>query len=332
MNPIQSTVSLEEIYSPIEQDIQKIPVAINSILSTNNELAQDVIQYFFSARGKLLRPALVLLSSRLKSKSGTAEDKLLKLAASYEIFHAATLVHDDIIDSAYVRRNLPTVNVKWDAQTAVLVGDFLHDCAIRTIYECGSSKIFSRFLQTAGTVCDGEIHELNEKFNFDLTENEYLEIIRKKTAVLLACCTEAGGLYAGLTEVETQALWDFGIQFGLAFQIVDDCLDFMGNENEFGKTLGADCTAGVLTLPLIRLLSVLDSKKRKTMTDMFTQTGNEKFKNILSAIHEHGTLDYSLQKARQHSENAKKALSKIQEGSLRQSFEKLLDYVLERNR
>ena len=165
MNP---TLTLEEIYAPIEARLRNVPSAILEILSTPNELAQDVVRYFFSSQGKLLRPALTLLGAHMKGIKPEIETRLSALAASFEVFHAATLIHDDIIDSAYVRRNIPTVNVKWGPQVAVLVGDYLHDKAIGAIFQNGNEKIISTFLQTAGAVCDGEIHELKEKNNYNL--------------------------------------------------------------------------------------------------------------------------------------------------------------------
>ena len=308
------TLTLEEIYAPVEARLKNIPAAIQEILSTPNELARDVVRYFFSSQGKLLRPALTFLGAEIKGSDEGIERRLTALAASFEIFHAATLIHDDIIDSAYLRRSIPTINVKWGPEVAVLVGDYLHDKAIGAIFSNGSEKIVSAFLHTAGTVCDGEIHELKEKDNFDLTEKEYLEIVDKKTAVLLACALECGGILAGATPEETRALNRFGHAFGIAFQIIDDCLDFTGQEQEFGKTLGADCAAGVLTLPLMRLIQ-LDPKNKIEIQNIFSaanlggslpagQAGASggksaalparKFESLFAMIREQGAPDYSL--------------------------------------
>lgn len=333
MRLMKTGVSLEEIYSPVQQRLDKIPSTILDILSTENDLAKDVIKYFFAAQGKMLRPALTLLGAAVKSGGPEIDARLLRIAASYEIFHAATLIHDDIIDNAYVRRNIPTVNVKWSPQVAVLVGDYLHDKAIGEIFQNGSQKIFSLFLQTAGQVCDGEIHELKENNNFNLKEEEYLEIVDKKTAVLLACCVEAGGLLAGATPEEGEALKRFGRYFGIAFQIIDDCLDFTGNQEEFGKTLGADCAAGVLTLPLIRLIALVDEKKKSEVFKIFkSEVSNAKFTALLNMVREYGAIDYSLERAREFADKARLELSIFPETPGRKSLEKLLDYVLERNR
>ena len=325
--------TLEDIYLPVEKFLKSTPSAILDILSTPNDLASDVIRYFFSSQGKLLRPALTFLGFEAKKGKLDLQNRALHLAAAFEIFHSATLIHDDIIDSAYVRRSIPTINVKWGAQTAVLVGDYLHDKAIGAVFQNGNEKIVSLFLQTAGTVCDGEIHELKEKDNFNLTENEYLDIVDKKTAALLGCCVEAGAILAGASAEEAEALKRYGKYFGIAFQIVDDCLDFTGNQEEFGKTLGADCAAGVLTLPLIRLTQLVDEKKKSDIFKIFkSEMGTSKFQTLLSMIREYGTIDDSLEKARQFIDKAKLELAIFPETTAKQSLMLLADYVLERNK
>ncbi|MSR78382.1 MAG: polyprenyl synthetase family protein [Candidatus Omnitrophica bacterium] len=330
---MKSAATLEDIYFPIERPLKATPGAILDILSTPNELAADVIRYFFSSQGKLLRPALTFLGFAVKQGRPDLENRLLHLAAAFEVFHSATLIHDDIIDSAYIRRSIPTINVKWGAQTAVLVGDYLHDKAIGAVFQNGNEKIVSLFLQTAGTVCDGEIHELKEKDNFNLTENEYLDIVDKKTAALLGCCVEAGAMLAGATPEEAEALKRYGKYFGIAFQIVDDCLDFTGNQQEFGKTLGADCAAGVLTLPLIRLTQLVDEKKKSDVFKIFkSEMGTNKFQTLLSMILEYDTIDYSFEKARQFIEKAKLELLIFPDSPARKSLIQMADYVLERNK
>jgi octaprenyl-diphosphate synthase len=329
-------LSLSEIYAPVEDRLIRIPEAILDILSTPNELASEVVRYFFSRQGKYLRPALTFLGALMggNGRSGSAqEQKLVRLAAAFEIFHSATLIHDDIIDSAYLRRNIPTINVKWNSQVAVLVGDYLHDKAIAAIFSIDNPRVVSLFLQTAGLVCDGEIHELREKNNFSLKEEEYFEIIRKKTASLIACCVEAGGILAGLGPEKTGALKRFGEAFGTAFQIVDDCLDFTGEEQEFGKTLGADCEAGVLTLPLIRLIELVGEPTKSDVFKMFKSgLRSDRFQVLKNLIEEYGTLDYAINRAKEFAERARLELSIFSGSPVKARLESLLEYVLERNR
>ncbi len=330
---MKTKIFLEDIYAPIERPLKAVPNVILTILSTPNELLDEVVRYFFSAQGKLLRPALALLGAGLKGVRPEEEDRIVRVAASLEIFHAATLIHDDIIDSAYLRRNIPTLNVKWGPEIAVLAGDYMHDRAAEAVFQNANDRVISLFLQTAALVCDGEMHELKEKNNFNLSEDEYLQIIEKKTAALLACAVEAGAILTGATPEEAEALKRFGRFFGLAFQIVDDCLDFTGEEQEFGKTLGADCAAGVLTLPLIRLTQLVDERKKSEIFKIFkSERGTHKFQMLRSMIQEHDTIGYSFERARAFCDKAKLELSVFSDVPARRSLEGLVDYVIERKR
>ncbi|MBI2167382.1 MAG: polyprenyl synthetase family protein [Candidatus Omnitrophica bacterium] len=332
---MKQTLSLEEIYVPVEKQLEKVPEVIFDILATPNELTHEVIRHFFSRPGKFLRIALTFFGALIEKgeKSEIEEEKLLKLGAAFEIFHSATLIHDDIIDSAFVRRNIPTVHVKWNPQVAVLVGDYLHDRALEAIFSVGNPRITAAFLKTAATVCDGEIHELAEKNNFNLKEAEYLRIIEQKTASLIACAVESGGILAGLEPEKSEALRRFGRAFGMAFQIIDDCLDFTGEEHEFGKTLGADCEAGVLTLPLIRLIELVDEPAKSEVYKIFKSGfGSGRFETLKGLLMEYGTIDYAVSKAREWTEKARLELSVFPASPARTGLERLLDYVLERNR
>lgn len=327
----KTSVTLEGIYAPVEASLKAVPQTILSILVTDNDLAGDVIRHFFSMQGKLLRPALVLLGAGLFGKTENSAE-LIRLASSYEVFHAATLIHDDIIDSAHVRRSLPTVNIKWGPETAVLVGDFLHDRALRTIFDVDNRNIFSDFLETAGKVCDGEIHEIKVKNDYGLTEEEYFEIIDKKTAVLLSCALSAGGLYGGATPEQAQALKNYGRYFGMAFQIIDDCLDMTGEEGEFGKTLGKDLEEGVLTLPLIYLFRKVEDPAKVKIKEMFRSAIQPaQLRNLLVLLREHGAIQYALDKAAEFTKLAKEELAGFPETPQKESLIRLADYVHTRN-
>lgn len=328
---MNKTISaLEEIYRPIQAFLPKVEEQILEILATPNELSSEVIRHFFKSKGKFLRPALVLFGA---SFGGEIPDRVVSTAAALEVFHSATLIHDDIVDSAYLRRNVPTVNAKWNPQVAVLVGDYLHDKAIGAIFDTRNNQVIAAFLKTAGVVCDGEILELKEKNNFNLNEETYFTIIERKTAALLAMCLESGAILAGLTVEHALALKRFGIYFGMAFQIMDDCLDFMGKENEFGKTLGADLQAGVLTLPLIRLITLLDERgKAEIFSRVKSGLSHAQLDDLVLLLGEHGALDYSIRKAREFTERAALELTIFPDSPARMSLQALLQYVTERNR
>jgi octaprenyl-diphosphate synthase len=326
----QIQASIKEIYEPIQKFIPQVEAEIFEILAKPNELSAEVIQHFFSAKGKFLRPALTLFGASFGPKG---PETAVRVGAALEIFHSATLIHDDIIDSAYIRRNLPTVNVKWNSQVAVLAGDYLHDKAIGAIFQSKNDRVIASFLDTAGVVCDGEILELKEKNNFNLSEAAYFKIIERKTASLLGTCLECGAVLGGLSVAQVIAIKKFGLYFGMAFQIIDDRLDFIGEENEFGKTLGADLQAGVLTLPLIRLIALLDDTKK---ADIFSQVksglGKSRLEDLLRLLEEYGALDYALEKAQEYTDRALLELSIFPESPSRKSLEALLAYVLKRHR
>lgn len=329
------TVSvLDEIYAPVIGPLKNVPGQITKILDSSNPLIREIADHFFQAQGKMLRPAMTFLGASASFPDSLAEqsEKLLNLAASFEIFHAATLIHDDIIDRAELRRGLVSVNAKWGASVAVLAGDFFHDRALVTIFENGNADIMRLFLKTAGVVCDGEIHELRRVRFYDLSETEYFEIIYKKTASLLVCVLEAGARAAGAEEKRIRALAEFGRHFGTAFQIIDDCLDFTANQAEFGKTLGTDLAAGVLTLPLIRLLNIRPELKSE-IVHLIGQSGlSESRARLIELIVENGALEYSFQRARESSQLALSALSGFPNSPARQSLEKLAGYILERTK
>ena len=224
------------------------------------------------------------------------------------------------------------MNAKWGSQIAVLAGDFFHDRALVTIFENSHPEVMRLFLKTAGIVCDGEIHELHRVKYFDLTEAEYLEIIYKKTASLLACVLETGARAVGATENATQALSEFGRHFGTAFQMIDDCLDFTANQAEFGKTLGTDLAAGVLTLPLIRLLSVRPDLKSQVLNLIEQSASRDHLNQLVGLILENGALEYVFQRAHEEAQKALLAISIFPDSPARQSLERLAGYILERTK
>ncbi len=322
--------TLERIFQPVESCLAEVRAKVLEILSTDNEFALEIIQYFFQSKGKLLRPGLMLMGASFGS---AGPEGLLTLAAAVEIFHSATLIHDDVIDSSFVRRNMPTLNAKWNSQVAVLAGDFLHHRAAETVYGMKNERIIASFLKTASLVCDGEILEFKEKHNFNLKENQYFKIIERKTASLLGACLEIGGIWAQLPDEKIEALRRYGVNFGMAFQIVDDCLDVKGGEHEFGKTLGADLHGGVLTLPLIRLIGLLDEeRKAEVFSKVKSGMGGTELGAIVRLLEEYGAVDYAISRAREFTEKAALELSIFPDIAPKQGLTRLLQYVIERNR
>ena len=333
-----TTLNLETIYAPVHSALGQVPALIRETLDTPIPKMREMVDHFFSKSGKLLRPALILLGAGLSrtlqpehgvpsERNETAE---LYLAAATEIFHAATLIHDDIIDSAPLRRGVSALHIKSGPQAAVLAGDFFHDRAIVTIFRHGNDRIIPLFLKTAGEICEGEVQEISEKKNINMTEETHFEIIRKKTASLLACALQTGALVWGIEPEKLEALGKFGIFFGMAFQIVDDCLDFTGKENEFGKTLGSDLEEGVYTLPVIHALA--SEARDKVVRILYSRSHNKRFPMLREVLEKSGALAYALAKAKAFIAMARLELETFLPSRFRTSLEQLADYVAERNR
>ena len=333
-----TTSNLETIYAPVHVSLVQVPALIRETLDTPIPKMREMVDHFFSKSGKLLRPALIFLGAGLarslqpdpgipSERNETAE---LHLAAATEIFHAATLIHDDIIDSAPLRRGVSALHIKSGPQAAVLAGDYFHDRAIVTIFRHGNDRIIPLFLKTAGEICEGEVQEISEKKNINMTEETHFEIIRKKTASLLACALETGALIWGIDPKRAEALGRFGTFFGMAFQIIDDFLDFTGEEHAFGKTLGSDLEEGVYTLPVIYCLASPD--RDKVVRILYSRSQNKRFSMLREALEKSGALAYAFAKAKAFIVMAKRELEVFPSSPFRASLEQLADYVAERNR
>ena len=204
------------------------------------------------------------------------------------------------------------------------------DRAIATIFRHGNDKIFPLFLKTAGEICEGEVREISEKKNINMTEEAHLEIVRKKTASFLACALQTGALIWGIEPGKAEALGRFGTFFGMAFQLIDDCLDFTGEEREFGKTLGSDLEEGVYTLPVIHCLA--SGERDKVVRILYSRSHNRRFSMLREALEKSGALDYAMEKAREFIAMAKRELEVFPPSEFRASLDQLAGYVLERKK
>jgi len=331
-------LNLETIYAPVNTGLTQVPALIRETLDTPIPKMREMVDHFFSKSGKLLRPALIFLgaglSRSLQRENGIPSERNetteLYLAAATEIFHAATLIHDDIIDSAPLRRGVSALHIKSGPQAAVLAGDYFHDRAIVTIFRHGNDRIIPLFLKTAGEICEGEVQEISEKKNINMTEETHFEIIRKKTASLLACALQTGALIWGIDPERSESLGRFGTFFGMAFQIIDDFLDFTGEEHEFGKTLGSDLEEGVYTLPVIHCLASGD--RDKVVRILYSRSHNKRFSMLREVLEKSGALVYAFAKAKAFIAMAKRELEVFPPSCFRTSLEQLADYVAERNR
>ncbi len=264
------SVSLEDIKSPLEEELERIEALMENQLMPDNPILESAVSANTTTRGKRMRPILLLLAAKA---TGGIKETHLQVGAILELIHAATLVHDDVLDQGEFRRQHITVNEKFGNELAVLFGDFIFSNAYILTVELERKEVRVILSNTARDVCKGEIWQTGNKFNFDLTESTYLEIIRLKTASLFAAC---GKLAATINHADSSVVdgFDrFGSCFGMAFQIVDDYLDLIGEEDLVGKSLGTDLHKGKLTLPVLELFSRMNPEEKEEAVEMIKSYG-----------------------------------------------------------
>ena len=249
-------------------DLEKVEMAIREQAKAFDPAVEPYVAYICNTSGKRIRPALAFLSGG--ATGGITEDHI-KIAITLELIHVATLVHDDIIDGAEIRRQAPTANAKWGNALSVLLGDCLFAHALELSTEFDDRAIGQKVARAANEVCSGEIIQTQRRFDFQLSREDYFEIIRKKTAALFAAAMELGARLNGQSEAITTALHDYGSLIGTAYQVYDDCLDLVGDEADVGKTLRTDLNKGKLTLPILNLIAQATERQRERLNRLLLQ-------------------------------------------------------------
>jgi octaprenyl-diphosphate synthase len=310
--------------------------AVNALIRTRmaSEHAPripEVTAHLIEAGGKRIRPMLVLASAHLCGYQGSHHHHL---AATVEFIHTATLLHDDVVDESRQRRGRPTANLLWDNKSSVLVGDYLFARAFQLMVECGSLRVLDILSGASATIAEGEVLQLTTAQNLSTTEDQYLRVIRGKTAALFSAATESAAVLAGAPDAQVQALFDYGDALGIAFQMVDDFLDYGGAGDGIGKNLGDDFREGKVTLPLIRALQVADADE-KAFWDRTISRGNQQDGDLdraLAIFARHGTMEATRSEALAWAARAQAALHAVAEHPLRDMLHDLADYVVARLR
>ncbi len=319
---------LREIYAPIEGDLDRLDEFLGREFRSIEPFICQLLVHIAKFRGKQIRPALLLLVARLTG--GDVTDDQLKIAAVIELIHTATLVHDDILDDAALRRNVETIHRRWGERAGVLLGDFIYSRAFSLSTEVeGMAAVLSA---TTHTICEGELLQIGNRFRPEIGERIYFEIIRKKTAILYAIACYLGGVLSGIDEDDAARLRSFGMDLGMAFQIIDDCLDYAGDESVVGKSLGTDLHQGKMTLPLIYLLESLDREGAKALLESLHAPMTPALESRIAAqVRERGALREANRRAQAFIESARSAIASL-DPRLRESLEMVADYVLRRQR
>jgi len=318
-----------EILTMVEKDLKEIEIALADNLNPYLDLVSDVAGHILFAGGKRLRPLLMVLSARICGYKGDY-DKIF--STTFEYLHAATLLHDDLVDGAKLRRGKPVANSIWGNSTAVLVGDFLLARGLSIAAATGKLKVIKVIAGVTESMSQGEIHQLMRKGALDLTEAEYMEIIRRKTAVLFEGACRISAFIANASKKEEKAVSGYGYNMGMAFQMADDLLDYTLDTRALGKEVGADLKEGKLTLPVIYALKEAERNDPLRMTAILQNKSFSvrDFKLLLTLLEKYGGIAYTKERAKYHIEKAKKTLLVFKPSKTRRTLEYIADYALSR--
>ena len=315
-------------FSPVAGDIQEADRIFDRTLSLYRSPFGPLIEHLRHYRGKRLRPALLLLAAKALGKVTPAHHTL---AAAAEMIHTATLVHDDVLDEAELRRHLPTVNAGWGNKVSILLGDmlFTHAFHLTSTVDARACEIIG---EATNRVCAGELRQITERGNLKLGEADYFAIIGGKTAALTECCCRLGALYAGATEEIVERVANFGRNLGLAFQIADDLLDLVGMEEAAGKTLGTDLEQQKLTLPVIHSLHHLPATEAESLRSAIRSRDGGLVRGLLMAMEQTQSLAYARRKAEAFARIARHELESLPRGESRTILEAMTEWSISREK
>ena len=322
---------LAQIFEPIREDLEAVEQEFVRHIQSRVALIPEMGRYIQKSGGKRVRPAVLLMASRL---SGYRGDRAVLYASVVEFIHTATLVHDDIIDGADLRRGRMAVHSRWGNDITVLLGDYLYIKSMAMALTQDSLEIIRLLCDVTLRMIEGELYQLTKAGDVDITEDEHFEIIRRKTAFLFGGCAQIGGLLGGVSPEREAALREYGFNLGIAFQLVDDLLDYTADAAALGKPVGGDLREGKVTLPIILLLrsggAEADRLIRAIVADR--SVSPEQWREILRLLREHGATELAYTRAVEYANRAKACLSVFPPGREREALLSLPDYVLARDR
>jgi octaprenyl-diphosphate synthase len=317
------------ILNAVQSDLDGIEIALAENLNPHLELVREVAGHILFSGGKRLRPLLMVLSARICGYTGNYDKTF---STSLEYLHAATLLHDDLVDGAALRRGKPVAHIKWGNSIAVLVGDFLLARALSISAATGSAQIVRILAELTEQMSQGEVHQLMRKGDINLEENEYLEVIRRKTAVLFEAACRVSAVLADASKETEGTLAEYGFNLGMAFQIADDLFDYTLDTPSLGKEIGTDLGEGKMTLPLIHALRQASAVDREWMTVLIQirQYSAADFSRLVGILKTTGAIRYTQQAAERYIAKAKAALSGFKPSNTLETMIDIADYALHR--
>lgn len=333
----KSSGAMRALYAPIADRLNEVEQTLQSNLRSDTPWVDQLLEHSWLLSGKRMRPVLLLLSGlAVKQSENPSATKdhlpttLTPMAAAIEMIHTATLVHDDVIDDADVRRHQPTANSRWGNRISVLLGDYLFTHAFHVGSQSNSVEALAMLAAASNKVCAGEMKQNFYAGRFDIDVETYYEIISEKTAELCAVSCAAGALLAGADRDTVAGFQQYGRDLGMAFQIIDDILDLVGDADTVGKTLGTDLANGKPTLPMIHCLSQSSPQEKRDLLDLISDSAN--LPAVLATLNRTGSVDHARTVAQSHIENATRFVESTGEGTAANSLLKIAQFVLKRSR
>lgn len=325
--PLSSEVMKGRILHRIRPDLERVEVEINRVLTSGVPLISVVGRHIMGSGGKRLRPLLLIFSARLCGYDGCLD---ANLAVAFEFIHAASLLHDDVVDHTEFRRNRPAANTIWGNPAAVLVGDFLYSKSILMTVAFHNVRILQVLTQATTRMSEGEVLQLVHTDNLEINEAEYLEVIDRKTAGLISAACQVGAILGGGSNAQEEALRDYGHNLGIAFQLIDDTLDYTGDAEELGKPVGNDIQEGKATLPFIFALRSGTAAVKKRLMEIFSaeKVPSTDFLELKELVTRSGGIEYTRRLAMDHIERAKKAIEVFPTHPTKEILRDMADYVV----
>lgn len=321
--------SLDALTALVAEDMKAVNALIIARMDSPVALIPQLAGHVVAAGGKRLRPMLTLAAARMCGHSG---HRHIGLAACIEFIHTATLLHDDVVDDSDLRRGLASANAVWGNKSSVLVGDFLFSRAFELMVEDGSLKVLAILSKASSTIAEGEVMQLITTNDTATDETAYLEVIKAKTAHLFAAACRIGAVVADRPEAEEAALKEYGMNLGIAFQLIDDVLDYTAKQATLGKTVGDDFREGKITLPIVLAFRRGDAAEkafwRRTLEEMDHRSGD--LERAVAILDKRGVLTETVERARQYGAQATRALGPFPDGAEKAIFAELVDFCIER--
>lgn len=317
------------IHDLVKDDLQRVEEEFKKNLHSDVKLISKIGEHLLGSGGKRFRPMILILSTRLCGYQG---DRHIPLANIVEFIHTASLLHDDVVDAADLRRGHASANALWGSEASVLVGDFLFSKSFSLMVRDGDIRILEVISDASTQLAEGEIQELMKTSDLSLTEEGYISIIHRKTAALISAACRIGAILGGVGPEQEASVGAFGLNLGIAFQLMDDTLDYVSDEKEFGKTIGIDLKDGKVTLPLIHTMQKCTREERGKLEEAFFSdpVTQREFMLVSEMIRKYGGTDYTVRRAKDFVEKAKSYLVSFAPSEAKTAILALADYVIKR--